>query len=108
MIILDHVLQNIRGVAEFREKCEECYEKYRVLEDYSRGELLDNGNFIFSYKGDVKRKMVLTRNNGEHVESGYMYVDEMNWKNPANWMEKSKNYYSINIFVGTKGILLSL
>ena len=111
MIISDHVLQNIRAVAEFREQCEENYKKYCVLEDFSRGELLDNGNFIFSYEGDGKRKMVLTRNNGEHLESGYMKktsVDELNWKNPANWMGKSKNYYSIDTFEGTKGILLSL
>ena len=70
------------------------------------GELLDNGNFIFSYEDEeeAKWKMVLTGNNGEYLESGYMNQDdESSWKDPANWREKSKNSYYITSFRGTGG-----
>ena len=68
------------------------------------GELLDNGNFIFYYEDEGKLKMVLTGNNGEYLESGYMNEDdESNWTDPANWREKSKNSYYITSFRGTGG-----
>ena len=47
--------------------------------------LLHNGNFIFAFEGQTRRKMVLTRNDGEILQSGHLNLDLDDWKDPFVW-----------------------
>ena len=40
--------------------------------------------------------MVLTSNDGTHIEDGFIYlanIEESNWKNIENWQHKDVDYY---------------
>ena len=107
LIILGPIWKNIQATADFHQRNLDGVQAKML-----KGEHLDNGNFIFSWENDVNRKMVLTRNNGEHLETGYMKqrnVDDSNWKDPSNWIGRSKSeFYSISNFRGSPGIHLCL
>ena len=107
MIILGNVGQNIKALADFHQ----TNSKKNPLEVNKEGERLENGNFVFSMAMGDYKIMVLTRNNGEYIESGYMKqtsVNESNWKDPANWNGKLKNSYYITHFQGHNGMILFL
>ena len=46
---------------------------------------LQNGNFIFTWDDTSIRKMVLTRNNGEILQAGYVEVNSNDWEDPFAW-----------------------
>ena len=100
MIVLEQVGENIQATADFHQQNLAGARASKL-----KGELLRNGNFIFSWEDGAYRKMVLTRNNGDYLENGYMTrgsVSGSNWKNPANWSARSFNTYSISNFVGKR------
>ena len=107
IVVLEQVDKNIKATADFLQQNIAGVQASNV-----KGELLANGNFVFSWIDGANRKMVLTGNNGEYVEHGYMPLGSIsgsNWKNASNWSERSTDgFYSITNFVGKKGIHLSL
>ena len=102
------------GGDEYRSATANIHKEGRDALSFDRkGEYLENGHFIFSLSmEDNKNKnkiraMVLTQNNGEYMESGYMKQTSVigsNWKDLANWIGKFSNAYHIANFNGTKGI----
>ena len=109
MITLDGGVENRRAGANIHKEGND----YLALNE--NGEYLENGNFIFScsigeYKNKI-RAMVLTQNNGEYIESGYMKETSVigsNWKDLDNWIGKFSKSYHIANFNGTKGITICL
>ena len=96
--ILEH---NVRATADFHQRGQDGVQASGV-----KGELLNNGNFIFVWKDGKYMKMVLTQNDGRIIEDGYMLSDEVdksNWKNSAIWKHGSKGFYYIQNFKVYKG-----
>ena len=100
MNLLAHIEDNTHATADFHQRNLEGVQAYDV-----KGELLNNGNFIFIWRDSPFMKMVLTQNDGSYIEEGYMHldeVDESNWKNTKNWSHGSKWFYYITNFQGNK------
>ena len=96
-----NILENTDATADFYQQNLDGVQASGV-----KGELLDNGNFIFVWRDSPFMKMVLTQNDGSIIEEGYIFLDEVeesNWKNSANWKHGSKGFYYIEKFKGNKG-----
>ena len=61
------------------------------------GILLSDGNFVFFWIDGGYRKMVLTRNDGETLQAGYLDSSSNNWRDPFDWIHAD---YTISNFKG--------
>ena len=80
IVLAASVHSNITATADFHQKNLNGTQAYDII-----GELLQNGNFIFTWDDISIRKMVLTRNNGEILQAGYVEVNSNDWENPFAW-----------------------
>ena len=78
------------ATADFNQRNLAGVRAYRV-----EGELLDNGNFIFSWIDGSWRKMVLTSNTGTAIKDGYVSKDATNYKDTTSW-KSGPGYYLTN------------
>ena len=69
----------------------------------TKGHILGDGSFIFSWINDVHRKMVLVSKYGQTMQDGHVDVSSSTWTNPKTWTTKSKGFYSVSNFVPRQG-----
>ena len=69
-----------------------------------RGNLQENGDFIFyvDYKG--VRKLVQTTNTGEKVMEGFLFLPANNWESCKEWKREPALTYKVVNFHGVRGI----
>ena len=77
-----------------------------VLEPGVKGEVLDNGNIIYSTtKDDGKtRKLILTSNHGNPLKDGYLPANDKSWRDPNTWKSRTKGLYTISKFKPRQGL----
>ena len=71
-----NILENTDATADFYQQNLDGVQASDV-----KGELLNNGNFIFVWRDSPFMKMVLTQNDGSIIEEGYMLLDEVEESN---------------------------
>ena len=75
---------------------------YLGLKTDISGLLQQNGDFIFHYDGDNKRKLVQTTNEGAIIKSGYVDLPNTEWADPNGW---KKYAYRVTNFRGIEGAI---
>ena len=99
---------NAKAKADIYMYADEEEERECVVKEED-GELLGNGNFIFSWKDDGHRNMILTTNCGQEIKYGYIKDDsESNWNDPFVWKTDKQILKKCRITMFSGGNLLSI
>ena len=88
------------AIAEFERK---FGEKWSTLKTDVSSVPFENGNFIFYLDNNEQRQMVLTMNNGELIQSGYVMQPSDSWMNLNTLV--NTDIFRIKNFQGFRGII---
>ena len=68
----------------------------------TKGHILGDGSFIFSWINDGKRKMVLVSKYGQTMEDGFVEESSTTWTKSDTW-KNTNGLYRISNFVPRQG-----